>query len=242
MSDGFQPSTEKEYWQDKRLGTGRAGGPSAPREANRPAADSPARPVVTLPRVRTYRNLRHPIASFVLVVLAVILVGVGLLAVTGNGARSVPPLKLAACAPSHSPLLGAPGAQFTANLPAGPRTALLGPAANDFCFYGFSEDDGDYARPLGFGITATYGQVHESGWSAGGIGSVPYWVTPSDLRRVSVGGATGLEAFQCTERTDWCHGWLSVSRGRVTWVVTATGNDERLPTITAFLRSFRPAR
>ena len=22
-------------------------------------------------------------------------------------------------------------------------------------------------RPLGFGITATYGQVHESGWSAG---------------------------------------------------------------------------
>jgi hypothetical protein len=148
----------------------------------------------------------------VLVVLAVILVGVGLLAVTGNGALSVPPLKLAACAPPNSALLGAPGAQFTADFPVGPRTALLGPAANDFCFYGFSEDDGDYARPLGFGITATCGQVHENGWSVGDIGSVLYWVTPPDLRRVSVGGATGLEAFQCTERTDWCYGWLRVSR------------------------------
>ena len=121
MSDGFQPSTEKEYWHDKRLGTARAGGPSAPRGPDRPAADSPARPVVTSPPVTTYRNLRHPIASFVLVVLAVILAGVGLLAVTGNGALPGPPLKLAACAPPHSALLGAPGAQFTADFPVGPR-------------------------------------------------------------------------------------------------------------------------
>ncbi len=132
--------------------------------------------------------------------------------------------------------------KLTADFPVGPRTALLGPAANDFCFYGFSEDDGDYARPLGFGITATYGQVHETGWSSGGIGSVPYWAAPSDLRRVSVGGAAGLEAFQCTERTDRCYGWLRVSRGRVMWVVTASGNDARLPTIKAFVRSFRPVR
>ena len=47
--------------------------------------------------------------------------------------------------------------------------------------------------------------------------------------------------FQCTERSDWCYGWLRVSRGRVMWVVTASGNDARLPTIKAFLRSFRPA-
>ena len=242
MSDEPVPAGEKEYWHDKRLGSGRSGGPSAPRGPDRQAADSPARPVVTPLPVTTYRNLRHPIASFVLVVLAVSLVGVGLLAVTGNGALSAPPLKLAACAPPHSALLGAPGAQFTADFPVGPRPAFLGPAVNDWCFYAFSENDGDYARPLAFSITATYGQVHETGWSAGGIGSPPFWVTPSGLRRVSVGGATGLEAFQCTERTDWCYGWLRVSRGRVMWVVTASGNDARLPTITAFVRSFRPAR
>jgi len=242
MSGGFRPSTEKEYWHDKRLRTARSGRPSAPRGPDRQAADSPARPVVTVPPETTYPNLRHPIASFVFVVLAVILVGVGLLAVTGNGALSVPRVHLADCAPPNSPLLGAPGAQFTADFPAGPRTALLGPAANDFCFYGFSEDDGDHARPLGFGVTATYGQVHENGWSVGGVGSVPYWVAPSDLRRVSVGGATGLGAFQCTERTDWCYGWLRVSWGRVMWVVTARGNDARLPAIKAFVRSFRPAR
>ena len=225
MGDGFQPGTEKEYWHDKRLGAAQSGGPSAPSGPDRSATDSPARPVVTPPPVRTYRNLRHPFASFVLVVLAVILVGVGLLAVTGNGALSAPPLKLAACAPPHSALLGAPGAQFTADFPVGPRPAFLGPAVNDWCFYAFSEDDGDYARPLGFSITATYGEVHEMGWSAGGAGSPPSWVTPSDLSRVSVGGATGLEAFQCTEHTDWCYGWLRVLRGRATWVVTASGND-----------------
>jgi hypothetical protein len=242
MSDGSQPSTEKEYWHDKRLGTARSAGPSVHRGPERQAADSPARPVVTPPPERTYRNLHRPIASFVLVVLAVILVGVGLLAVTGDGALSVPPPKLAACAPPHSALLGALGAQFTADFPVGPRPAFSGPAANDWCFYGFSETDGDFARPLQFSVTATSGQVHENGWSAGGVGSLPYWVTPSDLRRVSVGGGTGLEAFQCTERTDWCYGWLRVSRGRVMWVVTANGNDARLPTITAFVRSFRPAR
>jgi hypothetical protein len=242
MGDGCQPSTEKEYWHDKRVGAARSGGSSAPRGPVREAVDSPARPVVTPPRIRTYRNLRHPIASFVLVVLAVILVGVGLLAVTGNGALSVPPLKFAACAPPHSALLGAPGAQFTADFPAGPRPPFLGPAVNDWCFYAFSEDDGDYARPLSFSITATSGKVHEIGWSAGGVGSPPSWVIPSDLRRVSVGGATGLEAFRCDERSDWCYVWLGVSRGRVAWAVTASGNDERLPTIKAFLRSFRPAR
>lgn len=241
MSDEPVPKEGKEYWHDKRLGSNRV--TSSARQGPDPqSADSPVSPVVSPPRVRTYRNLRHPIASFVLAVLAVILVGMGLLAVTGNAALPVPPLKLAACAPPHSALLGAPGAQFTADFPIGLRPPFLGPAVNDWCFYGFSEDDGDYARPLAFGITATYGQVHENGWSVGGVGSVPYWVTPSDLRRVSVGGATGLEAFQCTERTDWCYGWMRVSRGRAMWVVTASGNDARLPTIKAFVRSFQPAR
>jgi len=239
MTDESVPTGEKEYWHDKRLGSDRAAA-SARHGPDPQSANSPVSPVVSPPKMRTYRNLRHPIASFVLVVLAIVLVGVGLLAVTGNGALSVPPLKLAACAPPHSALLGAPGAQFTADFPVGPRPPFLGPAVNDWCFYAFSEDDGDYARPLGFSITATYGQVHENGWSVGGVGSVPYWVTPSDLRRVSVGGATGLEAFACTARTDWCYGWLRVSRGRVMWVVTANGNGGRLPTIKAFVQSFRP--
>ena len=241
MSDEPVPTGEKEYWHDKRLGASRARTSARP-GPDRQAEDSPARPVVTPPRVRTCRNLRHPIATFVLVVLAVILVGVGLLAVTDKGALPVPPLRLAGCSPPRSSLLGAPGAQFTADFPVGPRAPFLGPAVNDWCFYAFSENDGDYARPLAFSITATYGQVHENGWSAGGDGSVPYWVTPADLWRVSVGGATGLEAFQCIARTDWCYGWLRVSRGRVMWVVTASGNDGRLPTIKAFVRSFHPAR
>lgn len=237
MSDETVPTGEKEYWHDKRLESSRAAASSAlPGFVGQSAVS----PVATPPPVRTYRNLRHPIASFVTVVLVVILVGVGLLAVTGNGALSFPPLKLANCAPPHSALLGAPGAQFTADFPVGPRRPFLGPAVNDYCFYAFSENDGDYARPLAFSITATDGKVHETGWSAGG-GSAPSWVIPSDLRRVSVGRATGLQAFQCAPRTDWCYGWMHVSRGPVMWVVTASGNDARLATIKAFLRSFRPA-
>jgi hypothetical protein len=51
----------------------------------------------------------------------------GLLALTGNRALSVPPRQLADCAQPNSPLLGAPGAQFTANFPARPRAPFLGP-------------------------------------------------------------------------------------------------------------------
>lgn len=118
MSDEPVPTGEKEYWHDKRLESSRAAASSG---LPGPVGQSAVSPVVTPPPVRTYRNLRHPIASFVLVVLAVILAGVGLLAVTGNGALPGPPLKLAACAPPHSALLGAPGAQFTADFPVGPR-------------------------------------------------------------------------------------------------------------------------
>ena len=240
MSDEPVPTGGKEYWHDKRLGTNRAIASSTRPGPDPQSADSPASQVVGLPLAKMYRNLRHPVASFVLAILAVILAVVGLLAVTGNGALPVPPVQLADCAQPSSPLLGAPGAQFTADFPVGPRPPFLGPAANDWCFYAFSEDDGDYARPLGFGIAASSGRVHENSWSVV-VGSVPDWVTPSDLRRVSVGGATGSEALQCDERTDWCYGWLRVSRGSVTWVVTASGNDGRLPTIVAFLGSFRPA-
>jgi len=82
--------------------------------------------------------------------------------------------------------------------------------------------------------------VHEDGWAVGGVASTPDWVVPSALRRVFLEGTTGLEAFQCTERTDWCYGWLRVSRGRVMWVVVARGNGARLSTIEVFMQSFRP--
>ena len=153
----------------------------------------------------------------------------------------VPPIRLADCAKPTASLLGAPGAQFTADFPAGVRAPLLGPAANDWCSYGSFETDGDSARPLDFIVTATSGQAHIDGW-AGIVGSVPDWVIPSDLSRVSLDGASGLEAFQCDANTDWCYGWLRVARGPVTWVVSATGNGTRLPTIKAFVRSFQPSR
>lgn len=63
----------------------------------------------------------------------------------------------------------------------------------------------------------------------------------AELQHISLDGASGLEAFRCDETTDWCYGWLKVSRGRVIWVVSATGNGARLPSIKAFVRSFQPA-
>ncbi|MGD1012737.1 MAG: hypothetical protein ABR925_09460 [Acidimicrobiales bacterium] len=241
MSDVVGPPGEKEYWHDKRLGSGRTRASPALPAPGRQLGDSSSQPVITRGPMRTFRDLRHPLASFLLLVLALILVGVGLLDATGNGALPVPVLRLADCASANSPLLGARGAQFSADFPVAPRPPFLGPAVNDWCMYVFSENDGDYARPLVFGVVATSGAMHENGWSSGDFGSPPYWATRSDLRRVTAGGAAGLEAFQCDQRTDWCYGWLRVSRGRVEWVVTASGNGTRLPRIMAFVRSFRPA-
>lgn len=245
MSDDPQdsPPVEKEYWHDRRLEAAHAAALTSSRnDGSRPAFEGGSASAATvLSPFRTSRALRHPIASFLVTVVSVIVLGVCLLAATGGGALGFPQVRLANCAQPTAALLGAPGAQFTAAFPAGVRAPLLGPATNDWCFYGFSEDDGDSARPLSFTITATYGQIHVPGWG-GVVGMAPYWwVHPSDLRRVSLDGASGLEAFRCEEVTDWCYGWLRVSRGRVTWVVTGTGNGTRLPTIGAFLQSFQPA-
>jgi hypothetical protein len=233
MSDDPVITGQKEYWHDNRVPAPTA---SSPGEQ---AREHPVNSLVTPAQPRAYRNLRHPIASFVIAVIAVILIAVGVLAVTGSGALPIPPIRLANCAQPTAVLLGAPGAQFTANFPAGVRAPLLGPAANDWCSYGFSEADGDSARPLDFNVTATSGQVHVDGW-AGVVGMEPYWVIPSELQHISLDGASGLEAFRCDETTDWCYGWLRVSRGRLMWVVYATGNGARLPTIKAFVRSFQP--
>jgi hypothetical protein len=233
MSDDPVITGQKEYWHDNRVPAPTA---SSPAEQ---ATEHPPNPLVTPAQPRAYRNLRHPIASFVIVVIAIILVSVGVLAVTGSGALPIPPIRLANCAHPTSALLGAPGAQFTADFPAGVGAPLLGPAANDWCSYMSFEADGDSARPLDFNVTATWGQAHIDGW-AGVVGLVPYWVIPSELQHISLDGASGLEVFRCEEVTDWCYGWLRVSRGRVTWVVSATGNGARLPIIKAFVRSFQP--
>jgi hypothetical protein len=235
MGDEPAPTGQKEYWHDNRVPAATASSPGDQ------ATEHPANPLVEPAQPRAYRNLRHPIVGFMIVVIALILVSVGVLAVTGSGALPIPPIRLANCAHPTSALIGAPGAQFTADFPAGVRMPLLGPAANDWCSYGFSEADGDSARPLDFNVTATSGQVHVRGWS-GIVGMEPYWVIPSDLKRVSRDGASGLEALQCDETTDWCFGWLKLSRGRVIWVVSATGNGARLPTIRAFVGSFQPAQ
>jgi len=244
MNDDLQDQVpvEKEYWHDRRLEAASAAAALASSSVGiHPTREDDSAAAAVLSPFRTSRALRHPIASFFVTVILVIMLGVCLLAATGGGALAVPPVRLANCAQPTVALLGAPGAQFTAAFPSGVRAPLLGPATNDSCFYGFSETDGDSARPLSFTISATYGQVRLPGFD-GAVGMVPYWwVRPSDLRRVFLEGASGLEAFRCEEATDWCYGWLRVSRGRVTWVVTGTGNGTRLPTIEAFLQSFQPA-
>ena len=160
MGDEPAPTGQKDYWHDNHL----VPAPTASSPAEQ-STEHPANPLVTPAQPRAYRNLRHPIASFVIVVIAIILVSVGVLAVTGSGALPIPPIRLADCAEPTAALLGAPGAQFTADFPADVRMPLLGPAANDWCSYGSFEADGDAARPLDFIVTATSGQAHIDGWA-----------------------------------------------------------------------------
>src|ERR1017187_7174775 len=138
MGDEPAPTGQKEYWHDHRL----LPAPTASSPAEQ-ATQRPANPLVTPAQPRAYRNLRHPIASFVIVVISIILVSVGLLAVTGGAALPVPPVRLANCAQPTAALLGVPGAQFRAAFPGGTQAPLSGPAANDWCSYAFSEADGD---------------------------------------------------------------------------------------------------
>jgi len=86
MSDDPTPSGEKEYWHDKRLV---ASAPPAPA----PDSEQPAVRPTSAEVLRMYRNLRHPLASFVVMVLLIILLPVGLLALTGGGALPVAPIR-----------------------------------------------------------------------------------------------------------------------------------------------------
>jgi len=232
MSDEPAPVIAKEYWRDKRLGVGPPRVPPPGRQANLPRNGNELRAM--------HRNLRHPLMSFLVVILAVILASVGLLAATGGGALSSPQLRLADCAPAKAALLGAPGAQFTASfLDPAPRP-FAGPAVDGSCSYAISWTDGDPARPLSFAVTASAADVHVPGWSDG-VAQLPEWIASRYLRRVSRDGASGWEAFECKDTVDWCYGWLKLTRGRATWVATATGNAKRLASIEAFADSLRPA-
>src|ERR1039458_2829735 len=70
MSDAPAPTGEKEYWHDKSLGTARAAASSPRPGPDRQSADTRASPVVTPSPVKTYPNLRHPIAAFVKLVVS----------------------------------------------------------------------------------------------------------------------------------------------------------------------------
>jgi hypothetical protein len=187
------------------------------------------------PPPRTIPNLRHPIASFVAAIVAVVLLGVCVLAATGQGALPLPALEVANCGPPTSTLLGAPGAQFTANLPADARLVAL----DNACSYVFSADPTG-ARTLVLGVNAYSGAVSEEGAPVS-YGARPGWVLPAEVQRVSRDGTGGSEAFRCNARLDWCYGWLQVRRRHVTWVVLASGNGASLRTLEAFVRSFQPA-
>src|ERR1019366_882539 len=124
MGDEPAPTGQKEYWHDKRPVPARTASSPGSGAIPQQSADRSANPLVTPAQPRAYRNLRHPIASFVIVVISIILVSVGLLAVTGGAALPVPPVRLANCAQPTAALLGVPGAQFRAAFPGGTQAPL----------------------------------------------------------------------------------------------------------------------
>jgi hypothetical protein len=245
MSEDFQapPGGEKQYWHDRRLDASRAAAPSTGQMAERPRQTwdrSAVAAVVTPLPPGTIPNLRHPIAAFVLVVLAVIFVGVGVLAASGQGALPLPPIRLASCAKPNSKLLGPRGARFAAAFPKG---RVLGEGAEDIDQCGYVEQVGTVnpQRLNGFSVTAVFGPTTINADTYSGYAVTPSWVGPAAVAPVSLNGASGVEDARCDQQLDWCQGWLRASRGQAKWVVLAGGNGASLPRIEAFLRSFQPA-
>ena len=233
----------KQYWHDRRLDASRTAAPSIRQMADQPhrLGNMPAvRPVVTPLPLRTIPNLRHPIAAFVLVILAVILVGVGVLAASGQAALPLPPIKLASCAKPNSALLGPRGARFTVSFPKG---RVLGEEAEDIDQCGYVEQVGTVnpQQLNGFNVTAIFGPTTVNGDAYFGYDVTPSWVAQAAVAPVSLNGASGVEDVRCDQQLDWCQGWLRASRGQAKWVVLAGGSGASLPRIESFLRSFQPA-
>ena len=163
------------------------------------------RPVVTPLPLRTIPNLRHPIAAFVLVILAVILVGVGVLAASGQAALPLPPIKLASCAKPNSALLGPRGARFTVSFPKG---RVLGEEAEDIDQCGYVEQVGTVnpQQLNGFNVTAIFGPTTVNGDAYFGYDVTPSWVAQAAVAPVSLNGASGVEDVRCDQQLDWCQG------------------------------------
>ena len=188
---------------------------------------------------RTSRALRHPIASFLVTVVAVIVLGVCLLAATGGGALGYPPVRLSDCAPANSALLGPRGAEFTAAFPAG-RVYVEPAEVLDICGYVHPMKTATSQLFGGFVVTAVYGALSLHGDTYFGYRMTPSWVQPGDEVSISRRSASGIEAVRCDEARNWCQGWLRLSRGRARWVLSAGSDGRSLQTIELFLRSFQP--
>ncbi len=245
MSDDSQdsPSVDKEYWHDRRLEAARAAAAlvNSRSDGIRPTRedDSVSAASVISP-FRTSRPLRHPIAGFLVTVIAVIVLGVCLLAATGEGALGFPPVQVSDCAPSNAALLGPRGAEFTAAFPAG-RVDVEPAEVLDICGYVHPIKTTTPQLFSGFVVTAVYGPLSLHGDTYFGYRLTPSWVEPSEEVSVFRRGASGSEAARCDEALNWCQGWLRLSSGRAKWVLNAGGDGRALPAIEAFLGSFQPA-
>jgi hypothetical protein len=245
MSDDPQdsPPVEKEYWHDRRREAARAAGALASSRSDgiRPTREDDSVSAATVvSHFRTSRALRHPIASFLVTVVAVIVLGVCLLAATGGGALGYPPVRLSDCAPANSALLGPRGAEFTAAFPAG-RVYVEPAEVLDICGYVHPMKTATSQLFGGFVVTAVYGALSLHGDTYFGYRMTPSWVQPGDEVSISRRSASGIEAVRCDEARNWCQGWLRLSRGRARWVLSAGSDGRSLQTIELFLRSFQPA-
>ena len=193
------------------------------------------------------RKLRHPIATFVVMVLAVITIGVGIVAATTN-----------------QTVYGPSWGRFTAAFPGRVDVVHSGPVA--------TAADNDPARYL---TVNYYANQPFNGWV--GYAPLSTAILPPDLRAVSVstiagdgpgpgrvsamrlvadpsGGylsapgvsedervADGLKVITLGPVCDYgqCDGELVVSNGRVAWDVLAASNGS-VSAVESFLDSFQP--
>jgi hypothetical protein len=173
-------------------------------------------------------------------VVVVIVLGVCLLVVTGQGALGFPPVQVSDCTPPNATFLGPRGAEFTAAFPAG-RVDVKPAEVLDICGYFHPVKTATPQLFSGFDVTAVYGALSLQGDTYFDYRLTPSWVEPGEEISVSRRGASGSEAVRCDEALNWCQGWMRLSLGRARWVLSAGGDGRALPAIEAFLRSFQPA-
>lgn len=217
MSNQYGEPPGKEYWHPRPVATK---GPEIPPDGNAPHRSESSTGVIV---ARATHRLGHPIATFILGVVAVVLLGVAVLAVTGNGALRYPPPQVARCAPSGSRVLGPPGARFTIEFPR--RAALL--ALPRECQYLSVGGPGPH-----FGVEAMVGPDNYSS-IAEIMGS------RAVIRNVSRLGPRAVEGFVCNKQVGGCFGLLQASWGNAHWQVMMSGRASPSEIMT-FFQSFQP--